>query len=68
MANTMGFVNLAEGARLLPEGSVPVVIYSSTDKVYGEAKTLPYTEEHDLGGWRLRRRQTVRRYSGGHLS
>ena len=50
MANTMGFVNLAEGARLLPEGERPVVIYSSTDKVYGEAEVLPYTEEHDLGG------------------
>ncbi|PQV65010.1 Nucleoside-diphosphate-sugar epimerase [Abditibacterium utsteinense] len=50
MANTMGFVNLAEGARLLPEAARPVVIYSSTDKVYGEAETLPYTEEHDLGG------------------
>jgi len=50
MANTMGFVNLAEGARLLPEGHRPVVIYSSTDKVYGEAEVLPYTEEHDLGG------------------
>jgi nucleoside-diphosphate-sugar epimerase len=50
MANTMGFVNLAEGARLLPEEKRPVVIYSSTDKVYGEAEVLPYTEEHDLGG------------------
>lgn len=50
MANTMGFVNLADGARLLPEGERPVVIYSSTDKVYGEAEVLPYTEEHDLGG------------------
>ncbi|HEX8464326.1 MAG TPA: NAD-dependent epimerase/dehydratase family protein [Abditibacterium sp.] len=50
MANTMGFVNLAEGARLLPENQRPVVIYSSTDKVYGEAEILPYTEEHDLGG------------------
>jgi nucleoside-diphosphate-sugar epimerase len=50
MANTMGFVNLAEGARLLPAEKRPVVIYSSTDKVYGEAEILPYTEEHDLGG------------------
>lgn len=50
MANTMGFVNLAEAARLLPEEKRPVVIYSSTDKVYGEAEVLPYTEEHDLGG------------------
>lgn len=50
MANTMGFVNLAEGARLLPVAKRPVVIYSSTDKVYGEAEELPYTEEHDLGG------------------
>lgn len=50
MANTMGFVNLAEGARLLPEEKRPVIVYSSTDKVYGEAKVLPYTEESDLGG------------------
>jgi len=50
MANTIGFVNLAEGARLLPEEKRPVILYSSTDKVYGEAKVLPYTEESDLGG------------------
>ncbi len=50
LANTMGFVNLAEGARLLPEEKRPVILYSSTDKVYGEAKVLPYTEESDLGG------------------
>jgi nucleoside-diphosphate-sugar epimerase len=50
MANTMGFVNLAEAARLLPEEQRPVILYSSTDKVYGEAKVLPYTEESDLGG------------------
>lgn len=35
MANTMGFVNLAEGARLVPTEKRPTVIYSSTDKVYG---------------------------------
>jgi nucleoside-diphosphate-sugar epimerase len=50
MANTMGFVNLAEAARLLPEEERPVILYSSTDKVYGEAKQLPYTEDSDLGG------------------
>lgn len=50
MANTMGFVNLAEGARLVPEAKRPVVIYSSTDKVYGEHEILPYTENHGLGG------------------
>lgn len=50
LANTMGFVNLAEGARLLPEEKRPVILYSSSDKVYGEAKVLPYTEESDLGG------------------
>jgi nucleoside-diphosphate-sugar epimerase len=50
LANTLGFVHLAEGARLLPEEERPIVIYSSTDKVYGEAKVLPYTEESDLGG------------------
>ena len=50
MANTMGFVNLAEGARLVPAEKRPVVIYSSTDKVYGETEILPYTEDHGLGG------------------
>ena len=50
MANTMGFVNLAEGARLVPADRRPVVIYSSTDKVYGEHEVLPYTEDHGLGG------------------
>lgn len=50
MANTMGFVNLAEGARLVPAEKRPVVIYSSTDKVYGEHEVLPYTEDHGLGG------------------
>ena len=50
MANTMGFVNLAEGARLLPAAERPVVIYSSTDKVYGEAEILPYTEDHKMSG------------------
>ena len=49
-ANTMGFVNVAEGARCLPADARPTVIYASTDKVYGEAKTLPYTEDHGLGG------------------
>ena len=50
MANTMGFVNLAEGARLLPSEKRPVVIYASTDKVYGETEVLPYTEDQSLGG------------------
>ena len=50
MANTMGFVNLAEGARLVPAEERPVVIYSSTDKVYGEHEVLPYTEDHGLDG------------------
>ncbi len=50
VANTMGFVNLAEGARLLPEGKRPTVVYASTDKVYGEAQVLPYTEDTELGG------------------
>ncbi len=50
MANTMGFVNLAEGARLVPADKRPTVIYSSTDKVYGEHEILPYTEDHGLGG------------------
>ena len=50
MANTMGFVNMAEGARLVPAEKRPTVIYSSTDKVYGEHEVLPYTEDHGLGG------------------
>lgn len=51
LANTMGFVNLAEGARLLPKEKRPVIIYASTDKVYGECDELPYVEEKtNLGG------------------
>ena len=45
LANTMGFVNLAEAARLLPADKRPVLLYSSTDKVYGETEELPYDEE-----------------------
>ena len=45
LANTMGFVNLAEAARLLPVDKRPVLLYSSTDKVYGESDDLPYEEE-----------------------
>ena len=45
LANTMGFVNLAEAARLLPSDKRPVLLYSSTDKVYGESDDLPYDEE-----------------------
>jgi nucleoside-diphosphate-sugar epimerase len=45
LANTMGFVNLAEAARLLPTERRPVLLYSSTDKVYGESDELPYDEE-----------------------
>lgn len=45
LANTMGFVNLAEAARLLPTDQRPVLLYSSTDKVYGESDELPYDEE-----------------------
>ncbi len=50
VANTMGFVNIAEGARLLPELLRPTVIYASTDKVYGDAAVLPYTEDTELNG------------------
>jgi nucleoside-diphosphate-sugar epimerase len=45
MANTMGFVNFAEAARRLPKDERPVVLLSSTDKVYGESEQLPYDEE-----------------------
>ena len=52
LANTMGFVNLAEGARLLPQEKRPVIIYASTDKVYGETDELPYVEEKNQSRWR----------------
>src|SRR5690606_35931357 len=39
-----------EAVRLLPAEQRPVIIYSSTDKVYGEAEILPYTENSLLGG------------------
>ncbi len=45
LANTLGFVNIAEGARHLPADERPLIIYSSSDKVYGEANELPYVEE-----------------------
>lgn len=45
LANTMGYVNLAEASRLLPVNQRPVLLYSSTDKVYGESEELPYDEE-----------------------
>jgi len=45
MANTMGFVNFAECARRLPREERPVLLLSSTDKVYGESEALPYDEE-----------------------
>lgn len=44
LANTMGFVNMAEAARRLPPDERPVLLYSSTDKVYGETENLPYDE------------------------
>ncbi len=50
VANTMGFVNLAEGARLVCAERRPTVIYASTDKVYGDCATLPYTEDTELNG------------------
>ncbi len=50
VANTLGMVNLAEGARLLPEVRRPTVLYASTDKVYGDSPILPYTEDTELGG------------------
>jgi nucleoside-diphosphate-sugar epimerase len=51
MANTMGFVNLAEATRLLPVEKRPLIFYASTDKVYGESEELPYVEEKsNLGG------------------
>lgn len=43
MANTMGLVNVLEAVRKA-DGSVYSVVFSSTDKVYGEASELPYVE------------------------
>jgi nucleoside-diphosphate-sugar epimerase len=43
MANTMGLVNILEAARK-SDGSIYSILFSSTDKVYGEATELPYVE------------------------
>ena len=43
MANTMGLVNVLDAVRKL-DHSVYSVLFSSTDKVYGEAAELPYKE------------------------
>lgn len=43
MANTMGLVNVLEAARKLKR-SIHSILFSSTDKVYGEAEELPYKE------------------------
>ena len=43
MANTMGLVNVLEAVRK-SDGSIYSVLFSSTDKVYGEATELPYRE------------------------
>ena len=43
MANTMGMVNVLEAARK-SDGSIYSILFSSTDKVYGEATELPYVE------------------------
>jgi len=43
LANTMGLVNILEAVRKL-NNSVYSVLFSSTDKVYGEATELPYKE------------------------
>jgi nucleoside-diphosphate-sugar epimerase len=45
LANTMGYVNMAEAVRLMPVNERPVLLYSSTDKVYGESEDLPYDEQ-----------------------
>lgn len=44
MANTMGLVNVLEAVRRLNH-SIYSVVFSSTDKVYGEASELPYKED-----------------------
>jgi nucleoside-diphosphate-sugar epimerase len=43
LANTLGLVNILEAVRKLND-SVYSVLFSSTDKVYGEATELPYKE------------------------
>lgn len=43
LANTMGLVNILEAVRKL-NNSIYSVLFSSTDKVYGEASELPYKE------------------------
>jgi nucleoside-diphosphate-sugar epimerase len=42
-ANTMGLVNILEAARKT-NSSIYSILFSSTDKVYGEATELPYVE------------------------
>jgi CDP-glucose 4,6-dehydratase len=46
--NIRGTWNLLEASRRSP--TVRQVIVASSDKAYGEHKTLPYTEEHSLQG------------------
>ena len=43
MANTMGLVNILDAARK-HDGDIYSILFSSTDKVYGEALELPYVE------------------------
>ena len=44
--NIMGTVNVLEAAR--SSGAVEAIVVASTDKVYGEPKSLPVTEGHPL--------------------
>ena len=46
--NIMGTVNLLEAVRLMRSGAITVV--STSDKAYGEADRLPYTEDMPMNG------------------
>jgi len=48
-SNVRGTYNLMEACRLQGE-SAPRVVIASSDKAYGEASTLPYTEDMPLNG------------------
>lgn len=48
-ANVRGTYNLLEAVRR-SAGHVQALVVASSDKAYGESRTLPYTEEHPLAG------------------
>jgi CDP-glucose 4,6-dehydratase len=48
-ANVRGTYNLLEAARRV-DRPVNALVVASSDKAYGESRTLPYTEDHPLAG------------------